>query len=511
MTRKLTALLIAALALSACRDDETDEDMMTERPPRIRAEANNSTNNTTPEVNPDDPDPSELATRAWVVGRSEQGRPLLAEVCGTEGPVMLLISAIHGDERTAATFGERVRSELLGGMAQRTGVRVVFMQVTNPDGLALNTRENVNDVDLNRNFDARNFDPNGTGGRAPLSESETRAMANVIDTLRPQAVVSVHCCIPTMDYDGPGKGLAEAMAEPTRFPAERLGSSRGSMGSYVGVDLNIPIITLEFARQSRQNVKTQLTEVMEGIEAGMTWMAANQSAPSIDVDDVIAGLAIDGVDAYDSYDLTRTKNDLPVRVDEIGRGEDPPLLILAGLDDNGRNSRYLAEHVRRVLFAEAENLDRVIVVTGVNPDGIEDSSVRGPDDVSIRDDFARERYATREARAVRDLIEAREPWLIVHIGRDATQDRVQYTRRVNSSELGRFLPSELGRGPIDDATHPVEATLDGLGYPVVRLGVWTAFARGDNRFSQVFEFDEPEPFSDTVLRILMAERESLVR
>jgi hypothetical protein len=113
-----------------------------------------------------------LGELGWMVARSQVGdRPMFAELYGDQGPVLFLLSAIHGNERIAISFGERVRTALLGGMAERLGVRIFFVQVGNPDGVDRASRANARGVDLNRNFPAENFDPNGAGGSMPLSES----------------------------------------------------------------------------------------------------------------------------------------------------------------------------------------------------------------------------------------------------------------------------------------------------------------------------------------------------
>ena len=51
--------------------------------------------------------------------------------------------------------------------------------------------------------------------------------------------------ISCIDYDGPAEELARAMAAVCGLPVRKLGVRAGSLGSYAGVDLGIPIITIE--------------------------------------------------------------------------------------------------------------------------------------------------------------------------------------------------------------------------------------------------------------------------
>jgi protein MpaA len=51
-----------------------------------------------------------------------------------------------------------------------------------------------------------------------------------------------------LDWDGPAEELVAAMAAVSDLPARRLGSRPGSLGSWVGLDLCIPIVTVELPR-----------------------------------------------------------------------------------------------------------------------------------------------------------------------------------------------------------------------------------------------------------------------
>ena len=69
----------------------------------------------------------------------------------------------------------------------------------------------------------------------------------------PDRVVSIHQPLACVDYDGPAQGLAEAMAAACPLPVKKLGSRPGSLGSFVGVTLRRPIITLELPKDAGMN------------------------------------------------------------------------------------------------------------------------------------------------------------------------------------------------------------------------------------------------------------------
>ena len=143
---------------------------------------------------------------------------------------------------------------------------MVLVPRVNPDGIAAGTRTNRQGVDLNRNFPASNFSSRRSNGTGPLSEPESRAIFGLIEDLRPVRVVSIHQPLGCIDYDGPAKGLALAMAEVCDLPVRKLGARPGSLGSYVGLELGIPIITVELpggvSRWSREQLWDQYGEML---------------------------------------------------------------------------------------------------------------------------------------------------------------------------------------------------------------------------------------------------------
>ncbi|MCB9850661.1 MAG: DUF2817 domain-containing protein [Phycisphaerales bacterium] len=180
------------------------------------------------------------------VGMSVEGRPIEISTLGDGGDVVMMMAAIHGDETVGVPLLRDLEKHLTENPRLLDGRTVVFMPVANPDGYAHNTRYNVHGVDLNRNFPADNFDASAKHGSAPLCEPESRAIKLVLDEYRPNRIVTIHQPFNVIDYDGPGEALANAMGRYTDIPVERVGSRPGSLGSYAGITLGIPIITLEF-------------------------------------------------------------------------------------------------------------------------------------------------------------------------------------------------------------------------------------------------------------------------
>src|ERR1700704_2435470 len=93
--------------------------------------------------------PAGQVQRSVVLGHSVQGRPIRAfEIGNPASPrKVLVVGCIHGNEPA----GIAIADALARGRAER-GVDLWIVPDLNPDGVAADTRQNADRVDLNRNF-----------------------------------------------------------------------------------------------------------------------------------------------------------------------------------------------------------------------------------------------------------------------------------------------------------------------------------------------------------------------
>jgi protein MpaA len=187
-----------------------------------------------------------------IVGTSVRRLPILSFVIGQGPDVTLILATIHGNEPAGTPLVRRLGKYLQQNPYLMNGRTVVLLAVTNPDGMAQNTRFNANDVDLNRNFPTANRVNNKQSGPTALSEPEARVIKQLIEQYSPDRIVSIHQPLACIDYDGPGTNLAVRMAQYCDLPIKRLGPKPGSLGSYAGVDLGIPIITFEMLQDDSE-------------------------------------------------------------------------------------------------------------------------------------------------------------------------------------------------------------------------------------------------------------------
>jgi predicted deacylase len=171
---------------------------------------------------------------------------------------VLVIGAIHGNEPEGLPAVQPLIAALVAARADGSlaaSVRVI--RDLNPDGTAAASRTNARGIDLNRNFPASNFSPATDRGTVPLSEPESRTLARELDTFRPDLVIVFHSIRsgPFVNFDGPASDLAEAFvaAAQQSDPRWRVQPSMGyptpgSLGTFVGIDRGLPILTVEFRR-----------------------------------------------------------------------------------------------------------------------------------------------------------------------------------------------------------------------------------------------------------------------
>lgn len=201
--------------------------------------------------------------RKWVVAAyTPGGRPIPYIALGRidSKQRILVLGAIHADEISAVSLTFRWL-DFVDRQPEQSFIReygFLFYPLINPDGFYVKprTRTNSNGVDINRNFETRNWDgtalsywksransdPRRFPGRTAGSEIETRLLQQVIETFKPQLIISVHAPYKVLDHDGPVR-FTDELRSP--LPVSRLGGFPGSLGTYAGIERNTPVITPE--------------------------------------------------------------------------------------------------------------------------------------------------------------------------------------------------------------------------------------------------------------------------
>ncbi len=226
----------------------------------------------------------------FLIGRSTQGRDILAWRLGTGERILLIVGGIHtGFETNTVTLVNELIAHFEGAPAEiLPGVSLIFIPVANPDGLTLGReldgRFNANEVDLNRNWgcewsaEAYFQDQRVNAGTQAFSEPETQALSVFIRQIQPSAVIFYHSAADGIfagncGGDHGSAALAAVLGEATGysygkpFTAYRV---TGTAASWVDGQ-GIPAVDLELTSSQ----ETQFERNLKGIIAVQFWLAAN--------------------------------------------------------------------------------------------------------------------------------------------------------------------------------------------------------------------------------------------
>jgi len=196
------------------------------------------------------------AASPWqTIGHSHRGRPIRIRRIGHGPRRVIWIGGIHGNEQEGVISTRELPLAFTRVPGALGEVTLTIVEDINPDGTAMNRRGNAKGIDLNRNYPARNFVPGKSYGARPLDQPEARALHDLVRSERPHLVIVAHSWREDhfINFDGPAVQYAELFAAESGYrvkPSDRISPTPGSLGSWVGRTLGIPILTLEYERGS---------------------------------------------------------------------------------------------------------------------------------------------------------------------------------------------------------------------------------------------------------------------
>lgn len=213
-----------------------------------------------------------------VIGYSVKGRPIVAYYYGSGATTVLFTGGMHGSEPSGTTTLNAWAAHLdINAYKIPAGRQVVIVANTNPDGIAAGSRYNANNVNLARNYATRDWKAdietasgvitNG-GGTAPMSEPETRALANLTSRLNPRLKVSFHAqgrLVGANDY-ADSRSIGTTYASLTGYRTMFGSSAEDIMGygfsgqyeDWIGEKLGKPAILIELPTHSGNYLSSNL-------------------------------------------------------------------------------------------------------------------------------------------------------------------------------------------------------------------------------------------------------------
>lgn len=164
----------------------------------------------------------------------------------------LILGGVHGDEPEGVVAARG----LLDTFRKKYDLNLdlVIVPEVNPEGVLLKTRGNSNKVDLNRNLPTKDWSPVAATeryfpGPSPASEPENKALIKFIEEFKPLVIISLHSWKPMLNTNGV-LPEADVIAKLTGYVIEPdIGyPTPGSLGTYTGLERNIPTLTYEIER-----------------------------------------------------------------------------------------------------------------------------------------------------------------------------------------------------------------------------------------------------------------------
>jgi murein peptide amidase A len=214
-----------------------------------------------------------MLNKNFIFGHTTQNVPIPAYHFGTRGHRILIIGGVHGDE----VEGVQATHGLLGHFLNSFyyNLQITLVPCLNIDGLHSLQRKNARGVDLNRNLPTIDWNPNYTKesyypGLVANSEPENQALVKFILENRPQFILSMHSWNPMLNTNGDCKRFAQIVSSLTGYIiTDDIGyPTPGSLGTYAGIERNIPTLTYEVERHlpAAQVISRHVPAILEGLK-----------------------------------------------------------------------------------------------------------------------------------------------------------------------------------------------------------------------------------------------------
>ena len=211
--------------------------------------------------------------KAYHFGNTSQGLSIPAYKFGSKGPEVLIVGGVHGDEIEGIVGANGLLRSFSNYFPFKLNITLV--PILNLDGALRNQRQNANLVDLNRNLPTQDWSPEVASqryfpGLCANSEPENQALVEHLQTCTPEFILTLHSWKPMLNVNGDCEKVAKTIAARTGYIlTDDIGyPTPGSLGTYCGLERQIPTITYEFERTMSASdiLKTHVPAIMEGLK-----------------------------------------------------------------------------------------------------------------------------------------------------------------------------------------------------------------------------------------------------
>lgn len=190
---------------------------------------------------------------SYVFGSTPLGLPIEAWRFENQGPEVLILGGVHGDETEGVVAALGLLKEFQKNFSYKLNLTLVPR--FNEEGVLFHSRMNSRGVDLNRNMATQDWSPEiktprYNPGPTANSEPETLALIQFIEKYQPQFILSLHSWHPVLNVNGNCLAEAKVLAQKTGYKIDAdIGyPTPGCLGTYAGLERNSATLTYEIER-----------------------------------------------------------------------------------------------------------------------------------------------------------------------------------------------------------------------------------------------------------------------
>ena len=127
--------------------------------------------------------------KSFKFGQTSLGLPIIADKYGSQGPEVLILGGVHGDEWEGVVAAKALQAKFLESFTYK--LQLTLVPMFNLDGVLNSQRKNARGVDLNRNLPTNDWvkdipEEKYFPGPEANSEPENKALVEWLDSpLRP--------------------------------------------------------------------------------------------------------------------------------------------------------------------------------------------------------------------------------------------------------------------------------------------------------------------------------------
>lgn len=210
---------------------------------------------------------------SFVLGATSTGLPILGYRFGSEGPKVLVLGGVHGDEIEGVIAAHGLLEKFSKSFPYR--LQLTLVPTFNLDGVLARERRNSRGIDLNRNLPTKDWtndvaEPRYYPGPSANSEPENQALTEFLDQEKPVFILSLHSWKPMLNINGDCRTIAETISKHTGYIiTESIGyPTPGCLGTYAGLERDYATLTYEIERglAAESVLNIHVPAILEGLK-----------------------------------------------------------------------------------------------------------------------------------------------------------------------------------------------------------------------------------------------------